>query len=216
MESGTLSFRVFPGTAADAPLAVLIGEAEGDALAAALQAEKDVSLACIGGMNWNRDLSPWPAPAPFPGQPPFEGGAEAFLETLTAGLLPAVRKELPGEPRWIALAGYSLAGLFAAWAALRSPLFSRFASISGSLWYPGFSDWLRAAPGEIEKAYFSLGDREARTRNPALKSVEEAARAAAECLSARGAETVFHLNPGNHFYQTEERIVRGILWLLQE
>ena len=41
------------------------------------------------------------------------------------------------------IAGYSLAGLFALWAAWNSGYFRRVASVSGSLWYPGFTDYIR-------------------------------------------------------------------------
>ncbi len=40
-------------------------------------------------------------------------GADAYLETLTGEIIPAIITELGSEPAYIALAGYSLAGLFA-------------------------------------------------------------------------------------------------------
>ena len=78
------------------------------------------------------------------------------------------------------IAGYSLAGLFALWATWNSGYFRRVASVSGSLWYPGFTDYIRnnepkSGCGEKsgpEKAYFSLGDRESRTRHPLMSRVD--------------------------------------------
>ena len=42
--------------------------------------------------DWNRDLSPWPAPPVF-GRTPFAGGAGETLSFLTDRLLPALRAD---------------------------------------------------------------------------------------------------------------------------
>ena len=73
------------------------------------------------------------------------------------------------------IAGYSLAGLFALYAIYRTDVFSRVGCMSGPLWFPGFKEYIfshepKKPPDCI---YFSLGDKEAKTRNPVLKTVQE-------------------------------------------
>lgn len=121
------------------------------------------------------------------------------------------------------IAGYSLAGLFALWAAWNSGYFRRVASVSGSLWYPGFTDYIRNnAPksgcGENtgpEKAYFSLGDREGRTRHPLMSRVDACTAEVVERVRSYGIKTTFEWNPGNHFDHPELRMARALAWLLR-
>ena len=47
-------------------------------------------LACVTGMNWNDDLSPWPAPRLFASSQDFGGKASAFLSLLSHHILPAM------------------------------------------------------------------------------------------------------------------------------
>ena len=123
--------------------------------------------------------------------------------------------EIGGKPAYIALAGYSLAGLFAVYAMYRTKLFSRIASASGSLWYPGFMDYaksneLAALP---EKLYLSLGDRESRTRNQIMAKVEQNTRDLHEYYKSLGIDTIFELNEGNHFKDAGLRIAKAITWI---
>lgn len=176
------------------------------------------TLAVIGGLDWEGELSPWACPAAFPGGVGFAGGAGGYLRCLTGEILPAVEGGLDGAPAWRGIVGYSLAGLFGLYAAYEAPLFSRLGCISGSLWYPGLSAFLDArGPGEsLTHAYFSLGDREHRTRNPLLKSVRRDTEAVCARLQSLGVDAVFELNPSNHFQHVPARIARGIAWLLDE
>lgn len=47
--------------------------------------------------------------------------------------------------------------------------------MSGSLWYPEFRDYVQSheMKRKPEKLYISLGDKEAKTRNPYMKTVRE-------------------------------------------
>ena len=65
--------------------------------------------------NWNDDLSPWKAPAVFKTED-FCGGASKTLENIIALCADKNRKYYIG--------GYSLAGLFALWAACQTDIFS--------------------------------------------------------------------------------------------
>lgn len=170
-------------------------------------------LAAVSGLDWNGDMTPWPAPSPFGGE--FSGGADAYLEELTGTILPAVRGALPVIPSGTFLAGYSLAGLFSLYAVCRTDVFSGAASVSGSLWYPGFADFVRSEGVRAGAVYLSLGDREHMTRNRTVSGVLVAASEIRDALVSRGTETVFEVNPGNHFAEPAGRTARGIRWMLE-
>ena len=189
-----------------------------EAAALSVQAGEGVALFAADDYDWNADLSPWPAKACFKGGDDFAGKAPERLKWLVQAV-PLAEAELPGvqnAPR--ALLGYSLAGLFAVWAMGECDVFGCAASVSGSLWYDGFLGHLqeRAACFAGKAVYLSLGDREAKTRNPRLACVQEAAEAARDVLSAAGARCVFELNPGNHFHDPTGRCARAAAWLAQE
>ena len=69
---------------------------------------------------------------------------------------------------------------------------------------------------DSRKLYLSLGDREARTRNPMMRPVEDKTRALAAFYEAQGVPTVLEMNPGGHFNEPERRMARGIAWILEE
>lgn len=211
--------ELFPPEGAGAPLVVLNGEdGEGEALWAAVKAltQADFSLAVIGGLDWDAELTPWPAPGVFKGRA-FSGQGDGWLQTLTGQALPEIFEKLPGKPRWTGLAGYSLAGLFAVCALYRTDAFARVASVSGSLWYPGFAEY--AAENALsrlpERAYFSVGDREFKAKNAQMRTVEDATRRVAARFEAAGIPTRFELNPGGHFNDPVGRMAKGIAWLLE-
>ena len=76
-------------------------------------ADADFRMIAVRVPDWNRDLSPWTAPAVF-GKEGFGDGAADFLD----GILP-----LCPEGKTCYIGGYSLAGLFALWAAYRTGRF---------------------------------------------------------------------------------------------
>lgn len=170
------------------------------------------ALFSVGGADWNRDYSPWPAPRAFHGGTDFAGGGPAFLSQLTGAIVPQAEAACGLVPERRALAGYSLAGLFAVWALTGTALFSRAASVSGSMWYDGFSGYLAEAslPGAPDFVYFSLGTREAESRSPRLSLVEARTEQCAALLASRGVRTVFEHNPGGHFDDPNGRLARGI------
>ena len=47
-----------------------------------------------------------------------------------------------------------------------------------------------------------------------MREVRDATKATEALLAEHGADTVFELNPGNHFAQTDLRMARGIHWIL--
>lgn len=211
---------VFPSQNPGAPVLYLntFGE-EGQQVFAELHRmqPEDFSLVAICGLDWNREMVPWDSPPVFPKGEPCTGGADEYLTLLTQDILPAAEKELAGPPRWRGLAGYSLAGLFAVYALYGTDRFSRAASMSGSLWFPGiqefiFSHTMQRVP---DRLYFSLGAKENKTRNPVLRTVRDRTEAIQAYYEAQGIRTTLQIHPGNHYYQTVERTAAGLAWLLQ-
>ncbi len=176
----------------------------------------DFSFAAVRIINWNMDMSPWKAAPVFKRDETFMGGADVYLDKLTEAILPAVISKIGCEPAYITLAGYSLAGLFAVYAMYRTPAFSRIVSASGSMWYPGFMEFSKTCElsSKPEKLYFSLGDKESRTRNKVMEPVERNTCELYKYYRSLGIDTVFELNPGNHFQNSAGRLAKGIAWVL--
>ena len=162
--------------------------------------------------QWNDDMTPWPGPALRHGAQPFGGGADAYLDTLSRCIVPKVERMMAFAPAWRGIAGYSLAGLFALYAAWTTPLFDRVASMSGSLWYWGFAEYLRdAAPlSPLRYAYLSLGKEEGKTKDPTLAAVDECTQWVKACLGDRGVAVTYESNEGNHFSDPEGRTAKGV------
>lgn len=177
----------------------------------------DFTLVTVRGLNWEAELSPWAAGNLFKYSDMFTGGADAYLQFLTQQVIPQAETGLNGI-LWRGLAGYSLAGLFTVYALYKTDLFSRAASMSGSLWYPGFKDF--ALQNTLCKTpqylYFSLGDKEARARNQYLKTVQQCTEELAAHYRSLGINTFYELNPGGHYRDIISRSAAGIKWLLTQ
>lgn len=211
---------VYPSTKPDLPVIYLNTFAEEER--SILDALKtlgcpDFSLVAISNLNWNHDMSPWEVPPVFKNSPPCTGGADAYLLLLTDRILPKAEEALSGRIPWRGIAGYSLAGLFALYAICRTDFFSRAASMSGSLWFPGIKEYLFShEPKRIpDSLYFSLGDKESKTRNPLIKAVRQNTEEIAAFYRDKGIPTAFHLNPGNHYQEAAMRTALGICGMLK-
>ena len=117
-------------------------------------------LAAISNLDWNNELSPWKSPALYKNDGGFSGGADSYLSFLTEKIVPDVCDSIGSKPPYIALAGYSLAGLFAIYATYKTDFFSRIVSASGSLWFPGFEEYAKSHEflKKPDCIYLSLGE----------------------------------------------------------
>ncbi len=178
--------------------------------------DKKFCLAVICDIDWNDEMSPWECPPLYKNDSPCTGGADQYLNQLTDIIIPAIKNELGDQPEYIAIAGYSLAGLFAIYSLYRSDIFSRTVSASGSMWFPDFMEYTdhNNFLKRPEKVYFSLGDKEAKTKNPLLSTVETGTIHIHEKYKNMGVDTVFEMNPGNHFKDADIRLAKGIAWVL--
>lgn len=213
------TISIFPSLEATAPI-IYLNTVSGEGQKVFKEAQAvgcpPFTLIAVSGLDWNHDMAPWDSPAAFKKGEPFTSGADDYLRLLVEEIISRAEKGLPVPPAWRGIAGYSLAGLFALYAIYQTDVFSRVGCMSGSLWFPGFKEYVLSHEPKRwpDCIYFSLGDKEAKTRNPVLKTVQEKTEEIQTFYQNKGIDTVFRLNPGNHFVQGIERTVAGIHWLL--
>lgn len=177
------------------------------------------NLAIVEVKDWNDELSPWPAAKCMSADDVYAGNASLFLEQIEKRYLPDILEKLPASPSWIGLVGYSMAGLFALYASHQpSEYFTRFASVSGSLWYPDFEEWYvnTPFPSNPKAVYLSLGTKESKSSNPYLSTTADRTQSIAKFLAAKNTPCTFEWNPGNHFQNPDARLARAIAWLCRD
>ena len=155
--------------------------------------------------DWNNDLSPWEAPAVF-GKESFGSGAAIKLGELL--------DLCSDKSKSYYIGGYSLAGLFALWAAYQTNVFSGVAAASPSMWFPGFVEYMKENGIKTDTVYLSLGDREEKTRNPVMATVGERIREAHNLLRENSVNCILEWNNGNHFKDADLRTAKAFAWVL--
>lgn len=213
LEIGGKSVTVYPSDEAGKPIIYLnTFDDLGTEIYDILRGRKlSFTLVNIVNLDWNGDLSPWEIPPISKNDDPFTGGADEYLKLLTQRIVPSA-ESFAKNISWRGIAGYSLAGLFAVYSLYRTDIFSSAASVSGSMWFPKFKEFV--SENEMKKRpdflYFSLGDKECKTRNAYLKTVQENTEEIEKFYRENGVDTCFELNRGNHFQNAAERTANGI------
>ena len=175
----------------------------------------DAALAAFSVSDWNSDLPPWDAEAVFAGRG-FGHGAGETLSFREDRLLPRILAELSsGGDIPLILGGYSLAGLFALWAAYESGRFAAVSAASPSVWFPGFTEYMEENEIKSRAVYLSLGDKESKTRNPVMATVGECIQKTYSILTHRGVDCILEWNEGNHFKDADLRTAKAFAWLLK-
>ena len=173
------------------------------------------------------DLAPWESPAVF-GKDDFGDGAQDTLNEIL--------KYCGDTDKTYYLGGYSLAGLFALWAAYQTDVFSGIVAASPSMlpcirkelptqracrasgrscrWFPGFDDYMDEHELKSDHIYLSLGDKDEKTRNPVMQTVGDKIRAAHVGLEAKNVDCILEWNQGNHFKEPDLRMAKGFAWLM--
>lgn len=163
-------------------------------------------LTAVKVESWNRDLSPWPAPAVF-GNEDFGDGAAALLREILS--------LCADEGKRYFIGGYSMAGLFALWSAFQTEVFSGAAAASPSMWFPGLMEYLRGSACGCGAVYLSLGNREEKTANPVMRTVGDRIREGYELLRSRGVRCTLEWNSGGHFKEPDLRTAKAFAWVLE-
>ncbi len=175
---------------------------------------QDFCLKALKVNDWNKDLAPWPAPPVF-GKEDFGDGAGRTLAFILNEVIPEADLAYDGLARKYLLGGYSLAGLFAVWAGYQTELFSGIAAASPSVWFPGFSDYMRERRMLVKDVYLSLGDKEEKARNPLMARVGDAIREGASFLERDGINCILEWNQGNHFKEADLRTAKAFSWVMK-
>lgn len=173
------------------------------------------ALVSVSQLNWDEDLSPWPHDPVVSDDDHFTGQASAYCEFLLNVALPFAERELGKPSGWI-LGGYSMGGLFSLYAPYLTSTFSRLVCGSGSVWYPGFTEYARthAFKKNPEAIYLSLGDKETHTKNPLLRTTQTAMEELEAHYKSLGIASTFELNHGGHYDHPSQRLAKGIRWVL--
>ena len=201
-------------------------------------AQTDFLFLSIKPGSWNDDFTPWAAPAFRAGEEAPRGRADTWLSRLTGEIKPYMdaHYRTKPEPEHTALFGYSLGGLTAIYSIYKTDIFGAAASLSGSLWFDGFCEFMeREKPLRTDmRVYFSLGKKESRGKNPRMGRVAECTERAREILAGQldrtggdddtgeegGLRTgrgntqrvYFEWNEGGHFHDIEGRFAKAIAW----
>ena len=171
-------------------------------------------LVAVQVENWNDDLSPWPAPLVW-GKQGFGGRAGDTLAWLEQAV-PSIRRMYSiKEDCRVILGGYSLAGLFALWAATQINTLYGVAAASPSVWFPCWPEYETAHLIQAQRVYLSLGDREEHTKNQTMASVGDNIRALHSALTRRGKDCTLEWNAGGHFKDADLRTARAFAWIME-
>ena len=176
---------------------------------------KPFHLVSISKLRWDEELSPWAHDPVVSKSDNFTGEADGYIKCLTEQIIPFAEKKTDKPPCRI-IAGYSMGGLFALYAPYVTDVFSAAVSASGSVWYPGFTEYVRTHDFlENPKAvYLSLGDLESHTKNEFLSRTENCTEELCSIYRQKGIESIFEINPGNHYKDATLRLAKGIRWTL--
>ena len=166
---------------------------------------RNIRLTAVRVDDWNNDLSPWEAPAVF-GKEGFGSGASKTLGEML--------ELCDDRSKTYYIGGYSLAGLFALWAAYQTDVFKGAAAASPSMWFPGFAEYMKKNEIKTDTVYLSLGDREERARSPVMATVGDRMREAYVLLKDRGLNCILEWNEGNHFKDPDLRTAKAFAWVL--
>lgn len=178
-----------------------------------LSSSDDFCLIAIKVDNWNNDLSPWKAPAVF-GKEDFGGNADVTLSKV----LEYIEKEIIAQKSRadinLYLGGYSLAGLFALWAAYQTDIFKGVAAASPSVWFPGIEEYISQNDIKSSSVYLSLGNKESKTKNKTMAQVGDNIQSIYRILDTR-VDANLEWNEGNHFKEPALRTAKAFAWVLK-
>lgn len=190
----------------------------------------DFIVLSIEPESWNDDFTPWRAPSFRKGEDPPQGRAQTYIYRLVEEIKPymdGIYRTKP-EPEHTAMFGYSLGGLTALYAVYLTDRFGWIGSLSGSLWYDGFCEFMeKEKPLRLDlHLYLSLGKKEKLSRNPRMGRVAECTVRARDILErqlssvevsaksdrSRAGEICLEWNEGGHFHETAKRFAKAIIW----
>lgn len=167
--------------------------------------------------DWDSMLTPWGVSNCLKNRE-FSGRGNELLTQITNEIIPEIDKRSPNH-RQVYIAGYSLAGLFSLWSLYQSKMFDGAVCCSGSLWYPGWEEYMmQSSLAKDVKVYLSLGKKEPKNKHPLLQRVGDITLKQYEVLkNDKNVKDLFlEWNNGGHFSDVVDRIAKGICWMLSD
>ena len=179
---------------------------------------KTFSLAAFKINDWNSELTPWEMPL-LRGKGNFGNEAGKTLEFIKEKLIPSLAEFINIQDKNVKyiLGGYSLAGLFSLWSGYQEDIFAGIAGVSPSVWY---KDWMKFVKNNeilAKNVYLSLGNLEEKTKHQILSKIGDNIREYIEILenSENVKNCILDWNEGNHFRDSDIRMGKGFVWLLE-
>lgn len=176
-----------------------------------IESHLDCMLIVLEIENWNDDLSPWSASV-FKNND-FKGYGHQTYELIVEEIIPFLQKHFSYHHLFIV--GYSMAGMFSLYTFCQNDLFEGAASCSGSLWYPGFVDFVKMHHHFNKKIYLSLGNKEHKSKNRILNTVKEKTKCVYQILKNNN-HCFYQINIGNHFQNIDQRLLLAMKWLIEK
>jgi predicted alpha/beta superfamily hydrolase len=175
---------------------------------------KDFIFVVIENIDWDNEMTPYWNPPIFKGDSEYLGLASQYLLLIEQDIIPKVMEQLLCSIKEYIITGYSLGGLFSLYSILKTNLFTKFVSCSGSLWYPNFIEFFKNSFNRNDiKIYLSLGDKEKNDKDIS-RCVEDKTKELYNYLIEKNIDVKFELNPGNHFKDISQRMAKGIKYIL--
>ncbi|MFA6891516.1 MAG: hypothetical protein WCQ66_05430 [Sphaerochaetaceae bacterium] len=173
-------------------------------LAPFLGSLRNVEIVGLDPQKRNDAFSPWKATVTaLKKEGIFDGHADAYLTEVLSILRPRL-----AEDGKVGILGISLGALFGVYATIREPIFSFCASISGSFWFPGWTQWLQKQKMPRTAYFFCSGEDEGRGRTDALKD----SRSATDFTSSHLHGT-YLTDPKGHMSYLKERTASCVTWI---
>lgn len=180
----------------------------------------------VTSCNRNAEYTPWKARALAARYDEFGGQGSSYLSFLINDLKVYIDAEYRthSDCSQTAIAGASLGGLISMYALCRQPdIFGKFASLSGSFWYEGFVDFMKA-DGTVyagQKIYMDVGEREGNGKESIQRNMVGRNKEVHEILLQKGFAAdqcrLFIVKDAIHeqaFFI--ERFPSALQWLFQE
>ena len=178
---------------------VLFEEVDDELLELLSSLNKSLNIITFKDLDWYKDFSPYPSGK-------FLGQGDKTLDLVKEYLYQHSIKDY-------FVVGYSLGGLLALYSLTKLDGIIGCGSVSGSLWYEFFDEFICNKNIKNKNIYISLGDKEAKTSNRLLKTVLYKTSIIVEELSKNN-RVCFKINKGGHFDQANERIMWAIDYLI--
>lgn len=213
-----IKYRFYGGGKEDLPLFVIpyFDNSSKNLINLLVKENIKINIIFIYDLDRPNDLTPWEATYFLKGEVSCEGNADALIDFITNFLCNDIIKKFNLNPSFKAFIGLSLGGLFAIYLAFKTNYFQKIGCVSGSLWYPKFVDFVENSKvlEGISTIYLSLGDKEKNTKNELMKNVEIDTLKCFDLIKCKVNNSFFEFTKGNHFKNTNKRIVNAIKYLL--